>query len=135
MLTELQIQVAQGALFLLDNIGNPPPNTNFRDFTDQAISDHLERHSYYSQPNRTAGSRNRKPVTSVWLRRYLRDLSTKAQGSFYEPKLAKDDNADKLFRKGTTEGFSDDLLEKYGYNKATFSEADLPGQSWSPTLR
>lgn len=54
-------------------------------------------------------------------------LPPQTESSFYPSQLKGDDFADTLFRKGSTDGFPAEVLEKYGYNKATFSEANLPG--------
>ena len=54
-------------------------------------------------------------------------LPPQTESSFYPSQLKGDDFADTLFRKGSTDGFPTEVLEKYGYNKATFSEAALPG--------
>lgn len=126
-LTKQHIQAAQGALFLIDHIGKAPLGTPFRQYTDQAIAEHLKKHTYYYQQNNLPGPSNRKPVTLQWMRKYLLGLLAKVNNSFYQPRLHRDDAADTLFRKGTTEGFSHALLTKYGYNKANFSESDLPG--------
>lgn len=126
-LTSHHIQVAQGALFLVDNIGPPPPNTDFRQFTNNAIAQHLQRHSYFYQQRNQPGPENRIPVTSNWMRKYFLSLLGKARPLFYQAESERDDSADKCFRKGTTKGFPDDVLARYEYNRATFSEADLPG--------
>ena len=127
VLTQDQIQVAQGALYMIDHIGPAPPNMDFRRFTDQAMTDHLKQHTYHYRPRNPTGPDGRSLVTVVWMRRWIRDLSAKAKPSFYQAESHTDDNADKLFRKGTTEGFPDNILRRYGYDRATFSEADLPG--------
>ena len=127
VLTQDSIQVAQGALYLIDHIGHPPPGMDFRQFTDHAITDHLKQHTYYYRPRVHTGPNNREVVTLVRMRRSIRDLLAKAKPSFYQAESNQDDNADRIFRKGTTKGFPDDLLRKYGYDRATFSEADLPG--------
>jgi hypothetical protein len=120
VLTQDQIQVAQGALYLIDHIGPAPPGMDFRQFTDQAITDHLKQHTYHYRPRIPTGPDNRSLVTLAWMRRWIRDLSAKAKASFYQAESNGDDNADKLFRKGTTEGFPENLLRRYGYDRATF---------------
>ena len=126
-LTRDQIQVAQGALYLIDHIGQPPPDIKFRHFTEQAMKDHLEQHTYYHRGPGGPNSRDR--VTLAWMRRYMRELFTKATASFYQPgsSTTMDDRSDKVFRKGTTEGFPDRVLKRFMYDRATFSEAELPG--------
>ena len=54
-------------------------------------------------------------------------LPPQTESSFYPSQLKGDDFADTLFRKRSTDGFPAEVLEKYGYNKVTFSEANLPG--------
>jgi len=122
--TEDQIQVAQGALYLVDHIGSPPPGMQFRQFTEQAIAQHLEQHPYFYLDKK---AKSRNPVTMPWMRRYLRELSVKAKASLDPPQSDRDDYADKLLRRGTTEGFPADLLSRFEYDRAAFSEADLSG--------
>ena len=121
--TEQQIQIAQGALFLIDNIGRPPPNTNFREYTDQAITEHLARHTYYYQKKNQS---NRIRVTLRWLRQYMRSYWMRKHHNNF-PVNANDGYSDALFRYGNTDGFPADVLSTYEYDRAIFSEADLPG--------
>ena len=131
-LTEQQVQVAQGALFLIDNIGSPPPNADFRLFMNNAIADHLKRHTYYYQQRNLPGRVNRRRVTSNWMREWFKTLLGKVSGSLHQSELQGENAAEKLLRRRTTQGFSAEVLSKYGYDKATFSEADLPGYSRHP---
>ena len=126
-LTEQQVQVAQGALFLIDNIGQCPPNTVFRDFTNRAISVHLRRHTYYYQQKNQPGSQTRILATSRWIRRYMNTHWMRKYSTSFPPQQKSDDFADTLFRYGSTESFPADVLSSCEYDKATFSEADLPG--------
>lgn len=61
------------------------------------------------------------------MRKYFRNLLAKTESPFYPPKSERDDSADKLFRRGTTSDFPTDVLARYEYDRATSSEADLPG--------
>lgn len=61
------------------------------------------------------------------MRKYFKNLLAKTGSSFYRAESERDDSADKFFRKGTTIGFPADVLARYEYDRATFSEADLPG--------
>jgi hypothetical protein len=123
----LQVETAQGALFLIDNIGKQPPGSNFRQFTDQAISEHLRRHSYFYQ------KRNDEKLTLVDLsamRRRVRDLWSKNKNAHTcdLQQLKGDDVVDAIFRKGSTKIFQSELLRiSYKYDRTTFSEFDLPG--------
>lgn len=67
------------------------------------------------------------PVTSNWMRKYFKNLLAKTGSSSYSSKPERDDSADKLFRKGTTRDIPAEVLARYEYDRATFSEADLPG--------
>lgn len=127
MLTEQQIRTARGALYLIDHVGTPPKGANFRLFTNQAIEKHLERHSYYYyQRNQQSDPAHRKLVTMPWMRQHFLGLFRKTNRQFYEPRVPGDDTTDMLLRKGSTRGFPDSVLSTYRYDRATFSESDLP---------
>jgi hypothetical protein len=124
-----QLQTAQGALYLIDHVGDPPPGMNFRQFTDQAISKHLERHSYYS-PKKEEGHLTMFDLGAM--RRRLRDLWIKNINfrTCTLPQLEGEDLVDTLLRKGTTEIFQREMLSnRYKYDRITFSESDLPGHA------
>lgn len=127
--TRQQIQTAQGALYLIDNIGAAPPGVVFRHFTDHAIAEHLKHHSYYYQQRGLPGLENRMPVTPHWMRRFLRDLLFKNKQAAPFPGLEGDDAADTLFRKGSTKDFPSAVLRRYEYDRTIFSESDLPGNA------
>lgn len=66
-------------------------------------------------------------MTLVWFRNWFKNLLYKLGSSIDQSELKCDNAAEKLLRRGTTQGFSAEVLSCYGYDKATFSEAALPG--------
>jgi hypothetical protein len=127
-LNEHRNRLYQGALYLVDNPGEPLPGATatkaeIRDFEDRAIALHLAKHTYYSQKVRGATF---EPVDADGMRRQVGYLYTRGATPSTKEKKPSDQNAvDRVFYTGT-EGLKTDFLESYNYDKATFSEADLP---------
>jgi hypothetical protein len=127
-LNEHRNRLYQGALYLIDNPGEPLPGATatkaeIRDFEDRAIALHLAKHTYYSQKVRGATF---EPVEADGMRRQVGYLYTRGATPSTKEKKPSDQNAvDRVFYTGTG-GLRTDFLESYNYDKATFSEADLP---------
>jgi len=113
-----QKQLAQGALFIIDNSQPVPPNVDLRAFTNAAIEQHLAQHTYYQQEKGMPGLGNRIRVDAIRMRKYITDLSKKSN------KVEK--TLDALFR-GTSDIIKAEAKKSYEYDKDTFSEGDLPG--------
>ena len=117
-------QLAQGALFLIDNTGQCPTGKKYRAFIDAAIAHHLTQHTYYYQDRGRPGAKNTKRATARKFRNSLQalweDVRPEARGQ-------KDgDRAEALFTL-KSEAMTADALRTYGYDPETFSETDLPG--------
>jgi hypothetical protein len=127
-LNEHRNRLYQGALYLVDNPGEPLPGATatkaeIRGFEDRAIALHLAKHTYYSQKVRGATF---EPVDADGMRRQVGYLYTRGATPSTKDKKPSDQNAvDRVFYTGTGE-LKTDFLESYNYDKATFSEADLP---------
>lgn len=123
---DYSLKNGQGALYLIDHIGRPPKGVDFRSFTNQAIVDHLQQHSYrYERKNNTKDLALADPA---WMRKYFGSLEDKVKkfDKSYTPDSRGRDPADRLFRKGTTKDFPNEVLTAFKYDKATFSESALP---------
>ena len=113
-----QKQLAQGALFLIDNAGPCPPGVDLRDFITAAIQQHLAQHTYYLQAKGIPGFENRVRVDSTRMRLYLKNFGERSN------KVRKSVSA--LFL-ATSEAIKADVKKFYDYDKNSFSEGDLPG--------
>jgi hypothetical protein len=126
-LDEHRHRLYQGALYLIDNPGEPLPDVaapkrDIRRFQNRVILSHLARHTYYFQE---AGKSDLSPVDIECMRRQVGYLYTRAATPSAKEKRPEHSNVDRLFYTGT-DGLRANFLEKYNYDKSTFSEADLP---------
>ena len=124
MASAQNIQLLQGALFLIDNTGPCPTGKKYRNFIDAAIAHHLTRHTYYYQDRGRPGAKNTKRATARKFRNSLQalweDVKTESRGR----KVS--DRVEALFTL-KSEAIMPRALKMYGYDPATFSETDLPG--------
>lgn len=75
-ITEQQKQLGQGVLFLIDNAGDCPPDISAREFTDQKITEHLAKHSYFYQLSGKSGVESQRLATASYLRTtFMKNLS------------------------------------------------------------
>jgi hypothetical protein len=114
----MSLRLAQGALFIVDNAGTCPPSMTTREFQDMVIENHLKDHTYYS-------GNTRERVDSQKMRKRIGDFAhTRLTGIKFEPESGEN-KTDAVFRLGS-DPLPPELLSRYNYDKATFSEADLP---------
>ena len=124
MASEQDIQLAQGALFVIDNTGPCPTGKKYRTFIDAAIAHHLTRHTYYYQDRGRPGAKNTKRATARKFRNSLQALWEHVKPESRSRKGG--DRAEALFTL-KSEGITAKALEMYRYDPATFLENDLPG--------
>lgn len=125
MLSTQEIQLAQGALFLIDNTPECPQDTKFHTHLDAAIQQHLARHTYTYQARRKPGEQNKTQVTAEKLREYLKVLYESSVTDQFK-RGPKETYLAALFRMKSrviTESFK----TEHKYNRETFKEGDLPG--------
>lgn len=125
MASEQKIQLAQGALFLIDNAGTcPNDKKELRQFTEAAIARHLTQHTYYYQDHGRSGERYKKRVDTGKFRSSFKDLfSTRTKHTFRRSN--PEDTADALFKQ-KSKAIMENALKEYRYDFGTFSESDLP---------
>lgn len=125
-ITVQMMQVNQGALFLVDNTGECPPDIAPRAFTTMMIEEHLKQHTYHYQRENKPGLGNRQVVTAAWMRQLMKRLLEKPDRPLAYQRQPLEDSADALFRLGS-DGLAVRAWKAYQYDKATFKESQLPG--------
>lgn len=117
------VQLAQGALFLIDNTGPCPNGTKYRTFIDAAIAQHLTQHTYFYQDRGRPGAKNTKRATT---RKFRNSLQALWENVKPESRGQKDgDRVEALFTMKSG-AITADALEMYGYDPEAFAETDLP---------
>jgi hypothetical protein len=131
-IAENRRHLERGALFLIDNPGislpdAKAPSVAWKAFTQQAIDSHLEKHTYYYLKKRDPNSV--LVVDFTRMQRHMRTLCERAQTPSTFQRRKEGYTCDEALFYSGTDGLKASALQKFGYNKATFSESDLPGHS------
>jgi hypothetical protein len=131
MLSKQQTHVAQCAFFLIDDTPECPQDMEPRAFTDDAITQHLARHTYTYRAHGKPGRKHAKEVTIQWMRKWFTRLCEKPMTKDFQRKPGEH-AADALFRLGSGV-IPDHIKAKFQYDPDNFSESDLPGLGDKPS--
>lgn len=117
-------EMTLGGLFLVDNAPERPEEMSWHDFSNKAIAEHLERHSYYCTEK---GKRDL--VTVAKMRSRINNMCNNyAKPTMPKPnKLGREfkDKVDVLFGFGRSELLKKDFLDLLGYEKGSFPQSRL----------
>ena len=115
-----------GALFLLDHTPDPPEEMEWHNYAEWAITEHLERHSYYYYPKG-----KRTLVTAVTMRKRILEMcNINAKKPIQERHHGFKDKVAFVLGHGGTNLLREHFLKREEYDKSTFSESRL-SKHWS----
>jgi hypothetical protein len=127
MLSKQQTHVAQCAFFLIDNTPECPQDMEPRAFTDDAITQHLARHTYTYRAHGKPGRKHAKEVTIQWMRKWFTRLCEKPMTKDFQRKPGEH-AAGALFRLGSGV-IPDHIKAKFQY------DPDNTYLAWEISLR
>lgn len=121
-------KLVQGALFIADHAGWPPPGVDVHALNTSVIASHLGKHTDYHEVNDQQTNNTSGIVNVQAMRQCMGRVCDEAPDDLAYQRLSDEDAADALIRVGT-KGSSRVVLDRHDYNSETFRETMLPGFS------